>query len=231
MSTQLNPVRIISSGSEPFSDRQAAGKLLAAQLFGYRDSSPVVLGIPRGGVIIAAEIAGELKAELDIVLAHKLGAPHNSELAIGSVCEDGTLFVEKGIALYAGADNRYIQQEKKRQMLEMDRKVKLYRRILPRISLADRVVIVTDDGVATGATMQAALWAIRNEKPKKIVLALPVGPPDTVTRLDGAADETVCLKTPPYFQAIGQFYQQFPQVEDEELLEVLERENRRRNTR
>jgi putative phosphoribosyl transferase len=230
MGAQLNSVRIISSDSDPFSDRQAAGMLLAAQLLSYRDSSPVVLGIPRGGAIIAVEIARVLKAGLDIVLAHKLGAPHNSELAIGSVCEDGTLFIEKEIAIYAGADNRYIQQEKKRQLREIGRKVKLYRKILPRISLAERVVIITDDGVATGATMQAAFWAVRNEKPKKIVLALPVGPVETITRLAGATDETVCLKTPPYFHAIGQFYEQFPQVEDEELLEVLELENKRRNT-
>ena len=105
----------------------------------------------------------------------------------------------------------------------------MYRQVLPRISLAERVVIITDDGVATGATMQAALWAVRNEKPKKTVLALPVGPADTVSRLAGAADETICLKSPPYFHAIGQFYQQFPQVEDEELLEILRQERNRRD--
>jgi predicted phosphoribosyltransferase len=228
MTPHLNSVRIISRGSEPFSGRASAGKLLAAELQSYRGDKPAVLGVPRGGVIIAAEIALDLETDLDIVMAHKLQAPQNSELAIGAVCENGTHFVEKEIAFYGGANNEYILREKKQQMLEMDRKVKLYRSVLPKLTLAGRVVIITDDGVATGATMQAAIWAVWREKPKKVVLALPVGPPDTITRLSKAVDDTVCLKTPPYFQAIGQFYIEFPQVEDEELLMILQKEAKRR---
>jgi putative phosphoribosyl transferase len=228
MQAQAGKARVVSKSGEPFSDRVEAGKLLAEELKSYRDSRPVVLGIPRGGVIIAAEIARALETDLDIILSHKMVAPNNSELAIGAVCEDGTHFVINDIAFSVGADNRYIQQEKDRQMQGLAAKVKLYRAVLPKLALVDRVVIATDDGVATGSTMQAALWAIWKEKPKKVVLALPVGPPDTITCISNAADETVCLKTPRQFQAIGQFYKQFFQVEDGRLLEILRREYTRR---
>jgi putative phosphoribosyl transferase len=231
MEAQKGIIRVISKSSEPFDDRRQAGKLLADELQSYRRNNPVVLGIPRGGVIIASEIAHTLDCDLDIVLTHKLGAPNNSELAIGAVYEDGTHFVVNDIAFGVGADSQYVEQEKARQLKELSRKVKLYRAVLPRIPLADRTVIVTDDGVATGSTMQAAIWALWKEKPKTVVLALPVGPADTLACLSNAADETVCLKTPPMFQAIGQFYQEFPQVEDDTLLRLLEKENKRRKTK
>jgi putative phosphoribosyl transferase len=229
MQAQKGEVRIVSKSGEPFADRIEAGNLLAEQLQNYRDSKPVVLGIPRGGVIIAAEIAQSLNCDLDIILTHKLGAPHNSELAIGAVSEDGKHFIVNDIAFGSGADSSYIEQEKTRQLLELKRKVKLYRRVLPKISLKDRTVIVTDDGVATGSTMQAALWALWKEKPEKVILALPVGPAGVIDCLSNAADETVCLKTPRLFQAIGQFYTDFPQVEDDQLLRILQEERKRRN--
>jgi len=188
----------------------------------------VVLGIPRGGIIIANEIALNLDANLDIILTHKLGAPYNSELAIGAVSEDGRHFIVNDIAFGTRADNTYIEQEKGWQMQELQRKVKLYRAVLPKLPLADRTVIVTDDGVATGSTMQAAIWSIWREKPKKVVLALPVGPPDTVLCLSKGVDETICLKTPHDFQALGRFYQDFPQIEDEQLLKILQEEQKRR---
>ena len=156
------------------------------------------------------------------MLSHKLGAPANPELAIGAVCEDGTVFVVKELAQHTGADNDYIEQEKQRQLNEINRKVKLYRQFLPKLNLKDKVVVVTDDGVATGATMQAALWAVRKEKPAKLILALPVGPKDTVTYLSMDADETVCLKTPRSFRALGYFYVNFDQVQEDELLEILQ---------
>jgi predicted phosphoribosyltransferase len=231
MEARKGDLRIISKTGEPFEDRVEAGERLAEELQSYRDSYAVVLGIPRGGVIIAAEIAGGISADMDVILAHKLCAPGNSELAIGAVCEDGTDFIIKDIAFGAGADNRYIQLEKKRQQQELKRKIDMYRRVLPKIPLAGRTVIVTDDGVATGSTTQAALWAIWKEKPKRVVLALPVGPEDTLACLSHAADETVCLMAPPIFQAIGQFYQQFYQVEDEQVMQILEEESKRRTAR
>jgi predicted phosphoribosyltransferase len=224
-------LRVLSTGGEPFWDRVEAAQLLAAELNKYRDRKTVVVGIPRGGVIIACEIAKILSADMDMILTHKLGAPFNSELAVGAVCEDGTHFVNESIASHVGADDKYIKREKAVQLKDIVRRIKLYRGVLSRLPLAGRIVIATDDGVATGATMQAALWAIRKEKPAALILAVPVGPPDTIQRLSKDADETVCLKTPSDFQSLGRFYAEFNQVEDETLLEILEEESRRRNTR
>jgi predicted phosphoribosyltransferase len=231
----MGTLRIVSNSSQAFSSRMEAGDLLARQLEQIENRKSkienplVVLGIPRGGVVVAREIAHALQADLDMVLAHKLGAPGNPELAIGAVCEDGKLFLDEQISSYMGADDNYIKREKARQLQEIARRVKHYRKVLPKISLTDRVVIVTDDGVATGATMQAALWAVRQEAPQKIVAALPVGPEETLQKLSQDADETICLQAPPFFSAISQFYSYFNQVEDEELLEILQEEYKRRS--
>jgi putative phosphoribosyl transferase len=224
----MGTLRIVSDSGKPFDGRVEAGRLLAQQLQEYRGQKAVVLGIPRGGVIIAKQIAIELEADLDIVLAHKLGAPGNPELAIGAICEDGKLFIDERTSSYVGADENYIRQEKAQQLKEISRRVELYRKVLAKLSLKSRIVIITDDGVATGATMQAALWAVRQEKPQKIIAALPVGPMDSLERLSEDADETICLQAPPYFAALSQFYSLFTQVEDEELLQVLTAENIRR---
>lgn len=224
----MGTLRIISENEEPFSNRRQAGQLLAHQLKKLSGKNAVVLGIPRGGVIIANEIAITLKAELDIVLTHKLGAPGNKELAIGAISEKGHLFVNKSIAPYVGADEQYIEQEKKFQLQQISRKVQMYRAVLQKTELNERIVIVTDDGIATGATMQAAIWAIQQEKPKLIILALPVGPKDSVKRLAKDADETICLKTPPFFDALSRFFMEFGQVEDEQLLEILRQADERR---
>ncbi|MHC4370297.1 MAG: phosphoribosyltransferase [Planctomycetota bacterium] len=227
----MSNVRIISDSSEPFEDRKDAGEQLARQLENFRGRNPVVLGIPRGGVVIACEIAAALEAELDIILSHKLGAPLNPEFAIGAVFEDGTHFVNTKAALYTGADESYIQREKANQLDQMAHKAERYRKVLPKLDLVGRVVIVTDDGVATGASMRAALWAIRKQNPESLVLALPVGPEDTVMSLSEIADETVCLTTPPDFMALSRFYLRFGQVEDEEVLEILASESARRSVR
>lgn len=230
----MGTLRIVSDSSWVFSSRMEAGDLLAHQLENVeiRESKfqipLVVLGVPRGGVVVAREIAHTLQADLDMVLAHKLGAPGNPELAIGAVCEDGKLFLDEEISSYMGVDDDYIKREKSRQLQEIARRVKRYRSVLPKIPLAGRVAIVTDDGVATGATLQAALWAVRQENPKKIVAALPVGPQETLEKLSRDADETICLQAPPFFSAISQFYSYFNQVEDEELLEILQEESKRR---
>jgi len=230
----MGTLRIVSNSSRVFSSRMEAGDLLAHQLENVeiRESKfqipLVVLGVPRGGIVVAREIAHALQADLDMVLAHKLGAPGNPELAIGAVCEDGKLFLDEEISSYMGVDDDYIKREKSRQLQEIARRVKRYRSVLPKIPLAGRVAIVTDDGVATGATLQAALWAVRQENPKKIVAALPVGPQETLEKLSRDADETICLQAPPFFSAISQFYSYFNQVEDEELLEILQEESKRR---
>ncbi|TAN60892.1 phosphoribosyltransferase [bacterium] len=218
---------MISYSDEPFSGRVEAAKLLAGELTKFRAKNAVVLGIPRGGVVIAKEIAFALDARLDIVLTHKLGAPGNPELAIGAITEDGKIFLNEMLAGRLDAESVYLKQEKGRQLAVIKRRVEQYRKILAKVPLKDSITIITDDGVATGATMKAALWAARREHPKMLIAALPVGPQDTVRELSQDADEVVCLRSPSFFGAIGQFYLDFSQVEDEEVLEILKKEAER----
>ncbi len=224
----MGTLKILSNSHEPFSDRLEAARRLASELEKYRDKNAVVLGIPRGGVVVAAEIAEALHGDLDIVLTHKLGAPMNPELAIGAVCEDGKIFINQSIASYVGARNEYIESEKNSQLKAIGRRVEQCRGVLGKIGLEDRIVIVTDDGIATGATMEAALWAVRQERPKLLIAALPVGPDDSLHAIAESADETLCLQSPPYFGALGSFYLRFDQVEDFEMMEILRHEAERR---
>jgi len=217
----MGSLRIVSRGSQRFRDRAEAGALLAAELGQYRGDKAVVLGIPRGGMVVADELARALGAEVDIVLAHKLRTPGQAELAMGSVSEDGKLFLNMEVVQGLGIGEAYVQQEKERQMAEIARRTELFRQVRPKVDLAGRIVIVTDDGVATGATTQAALWAVRLEKPARLVAALPVGPEDTIARLAEDVDEMVCLRTPPFFSAVGQFYERFEPVDDEDVLKIL----------
>lgn len=217
----MGKIHIVSSAGEPFRDRAHAGQILSQKLseLGYKGG--VVLGIPCGGIVVAQEIANRLNAELDIVIAHKIGAPGNPEFAIGAVSENGQLFFDENLASRVGASNTYIQQECARQLSEIKRHQELIRSAVPKISLAGQVVIVTDDGIATGATMQAALWAVRQENPEKLIAALPVGPENSPPKLTNYADEVICLQVPPYFDAVGRFYLEFDQIEDQEVLEIL----------
>jgi len=219
--------RIISHSGDPFVDRAEAGRLLAAELAERRGQKVVVLGIPRGGIIVAREVARALEGELDVVLAHKLGAPNQAELAVGSVAEDGKLFLNDTVVRDLGVGDEYIEQEKGRQLAQLQRRIAMIRKVRPKVSLKGKTVIVTDDGVATGATTQAALWAVRVEKPAYLIAAMPVGPEDTIERLAGDVDEMICLRTPALFAAVGQFYQRFYPVEDEDMLRVLRDEYRR----
>jgi putative phosphoribosyl transferase len=181
-----------------------------------------VLGIPRGGVVIAAEIADCLAAELDIVLSRKIGAPGNPELAIGAVSEDGRLFLDERLTARLGVSREFIARQQAGQLEEIGRRVALFRASRPKVPLRDRIVIIADDGLATGATMQAALWAVRRDRPGSVIVAVPVGAAETVERLAASADELLCLRAPEDFGAVGRFYRQFDQVSDEEVLEILE---------
>ena len=227
----MGTLRVISHSDEACLDRQEAGRLLGDVLAAGRENvqvSVVVLGIPRGGLLVAREIGRRLGAELDIALARKLGAPGNPELAIGAVAEDGHCFLDEELTRWTGADERYIQQEKARQIQEISRRLSRFRQARPKVSLQGKEVIITDDGAATGATMQAALWCARAEAPAKLVAALPVAPPDTLQRFATAADEVVCLRAPSFFQAVGQFYRDFEQTDDEEVLEILRQQMERK---
>lgn len=225
----MSKARVISYSDKPFADRVEAAKLLAKELREFRGKNAVVLGIPRGGIVIAREIASALEARLDIVLTHKLGAPGNPELAIGAITEDGKIFLNEMLTSRMDVESVYLKQEKERQLAVIKLRVEQYRKILAKAPLKDSIIIITDDGVATGATMKAALWAARQEHPRALIAALPVGPQDTMRELAQDADEVVVLRSPSFFGAIGQFYLDFSQVEDEEVLEILREERELRN--
>ena len=222
-------LRILSTDNTPFQDRFEAGRLLADELKEYEGKKAAVLGIPRGGVVIAREIAHRIKGDLDLVLAHKLGAPGNPELAVGAVVEGGKIFLDPAVESALGIGEDYIRQESRNQFEVIKTRSGQYRHILEKTPLKNRIVIITDDGAARGLTMQAALWAARAEKPKKLICALPVAPVSAVGVMAKYADEVICLRCPEEFYALGQFYLDFQQVEDEDILNMLSAEaNQRR---
>ncbi len=223
-------LRIVSRSSRPFHDRREAGQLLAREISNLRGAGTVVLGIPRGGIVVADELARELDAALDIIIARKMRAPGYPELAIGAVAEDGNVFLNEMLVAELGIDKDYIEGERINQMEEIGQRARLVRRVLPKIDLQGKTVIVTDDGVATGATTLASIWAARREKPAKLVTAIPVGAEHTLVSLARDVDEMVALRAPPDFMAVGQFYSRFQQVTDEEVLAILEGEDRRRSS-
>ncbi len=214
-------IRVVSRSSEPFADRSQAGKLLAAELAQYKGKDPVVLGVPRGGIVVAREIADALGGVIDVVLAHKLGTPGHPELAMGSVSENGKVFLNQDVISSVGINRDSVESEKDRQLAQIRLRIDKIRKIRPKIAFKDRIVIVTDDGIATGATTQAALWAVAAEKPQWLVAAIPVAPEDTIIKLAHLVDEMVCLRAPPLFYAVGQFYSRFDAVEDDEMLGIL----------
>jgi putative phosphoribosyl transferase len=204
-----------------FRDRVEAGRRLAEMLHPYGDRRPVVLAIPRGGVVVAHEVAQALGAPMDIIVPRKIGAPGNPELAIGAVAEDGTRILDDRLIRHMDVPEGYLVDESRRQIEEIERRMRRYRGDEPSIPLEGRVVIIIDDGVATGATIRAAIHSVRRRRPASIVVATPVGPMETVGKLREDADDVVCLSTPEPFYAIGHFYRDFSQVSDEEVVRIL----------
>lgn len=203
-----------------FANRNAAAEQLAEALSEYRGRNPLVLAIPRGAVPMAKIIAEKLGGEMDVVLVRKLRAPGNPEYAIGSVDESGWAYIAPQAAS-VGADEDYLKRETATQIETMRKRRAQYTPVRPPIDPAGRVVIVIDDGLATGSTMIAALHALRAKNPEELVCAVPVAPPDTLEKIRGKADRIVCLSSPLSFFAVGQFYMDFQQVEDEEVIEIL----------
>ncbi len=208
-----------------FENRAEAGKKLAAGLQDLRGKDTIVLAVPRGGIAVAYEVACALDAPLDVYIARKLTAPGNEELALGAVASDGTIVLDAALMRQMGVSQRYMQGEMDRQRGEIMRRLSLYRTQRPLPQLRGKTVIVVDDGVATGSTILVALRSLRKQQPGTLVLAVPVGPPDVIARLQGEADRVVCLAQPEDFFAVGQFFADWTQLSDQDVTEIL---NRRR---
>lgn len=203
-----------------FVDRSDAAEKLAEKLLPYRGRNPLVLAIPRGAVPMGKIIADRLEGELDVVLAHKLGAPCSPEYAIGAIVESGWTYLPPETAMMSISTD-YIEQEKARQLEAIRKKRAQYTPLRKSVNPAGRIVIIVDDGLATGATMIAALSAIREQNPAKLVCAVPVAAPDSLEKVTHLADSVACVCAPDNFNAVGQFYRNFQQVEDDEVETIL----------
>lgn len=205
-----------------YQDRVDAGRRLGRALERYRGADTLVLGVPRGGVVVAAEVARALQAPLDVVIARKIGAPQQPELAIGAVVsgEGGVLLDERSIH-YLHVSREFIEQETQRQVAEIRRQMALYRGGRPELEVRGKTVLVVDDGIATGYTLRAALVALRRQAPRRLVVAVPVGPATACEEFRELADEVVCLRRPEPFVAVGAWYADFGQTEDAEVIRLL----------
>jgi putative phosphoribosyl transferase len=207
-----------------FPNRIEAGRQLAEKLDKYAGLKDViVLGLPRGGVPIGYEVAKRLRAPLDVFTVRKLGVPGFEELAAGAIASGGVRVLNEDVMRAIPHADEVIEAVTARETAELERREQIYRQGRPPPELRDRIVILVDDGLATGATMRAAVKALRQRGAAKIVVAVPVGPPDTCREIEKEADETVCLSTPAFFQAVGQYYEDFSQTSDEDVRELLAR--------
>ena len=204
-----------------FRDRNHAAAELAAALGRYRGKKPLVVGIPRGGVVLAAAIARELGGDLDVVLVHKLRHPRSPEVAVGAVDETGQVYLNEAARGAREVSRRYLEDETARQGVALQARRNVYSPVRPPVDPRGRVVIVVDDGLATGATMKAALQSLRDRGAARLVAAVPVAPHGSIETLDPLTDEVVCLESPGYFHAVSQAYERFAQVEEEEVIRLL----------
>jgi putative phosphoribosyl transferase len=210
--------------AERFQNRTDAGRQLAGALTRYAGRNDVVvLGLPRGGVPVAYEIASALDAPLDVFIVRKLGLPGHEEFGIGAIASGGTRVVDESVLEAYGVDPETLDRITTKELRELERRERLYRDGRPFAALENRVVILVDDGLATGSTMRAAVAALREKRPREIVIAAPVGARETCSAMTAIADEVVCLETPDPFYAVGLWYVDFEQTDDEEVHELLER--------
>jgi predicted phosphoribosyltransferase len=213
------------NGFNRFTDRTEAGERLGEAIRERGIDADLVLAIPRGGLPLGRAVADALDAPLDVVVAKKIGAPGNPEYAVGAVASDGSVWRNEEAFDHRGIDEEYFQRRRAEEAENARRKAERYRDGGPDPDIAGKTVVVVDDGVATGSTVRACLRQLRDTDAGRIILAVPVGPPETVRELEEIADEVVCLETPSQFVGVGGFYERFDQVSDEEAMAYLERES------
>jgi putative phosphoribosyl transferase len=207
-----------------FLDRTEAGRALAGSLTRYRaDPKAIVLALPRGGVPVGYEVAAALSLPLDVLVVRKLGLPSQPELAMGAVASGGALVLNENVVRYLPPGSAAIEQVKARELQELGRRERAYRGDRPALQVRGLTGVLVDDGLATGATMEAAVLALRSLAARRIVVAVPVASIEARERIAALADEVVCLQTPPYFSSVGQWYERFDQTEDHEVHDLLER--------
>jgi predicted phosphoribosyltransferase len=204
-----------------FRDRTEAGHSLAKSLDGRKLRNPLVLAIPRGGVAVGSALARDLRADLDVILSRKLRAPSQPELGVGAIAENGEIYINPELASYVREMNDYLQHECRRQIAEIRRRRQLVRAAGSPAPIEGRSVIVTDDGIATGSTMIAALQSLKGRRPYEVIVAVPVASPERLEEVRHWCDEVICLAAPAGFRAVGQFYEQFPQLEDSDVVRLL----------
>jgi putative phosphoribosyl transferase len=216
-----------------FQNRAEAGRRLAARLaeLGESGGQPLVLALPRGGVPVAAPVARELNGELDVLVVRKLGLPGHAELAMGAVAAGGVRVLNEDVVRSFAVPPDAIEHVAERELEELDRRERLYRGDLPPLSVEGREVVLVDDGLATGATMRVAVSALRKRNVARVLVAVPVAAPDVCRALDQEADQAVCLETPEPFIAVGRWYRDFPQTDDEEVRRLLSESARRESVR
>ncbi len=209
-----------------FRDRTEAGLRLAEALDHLREADPIILALPRGGVVVAAAVARALEAPLDVLVVRKLGAPMQPEFGFGAISGDVCILDDHTVRVL-GLSDEEIHRVVEAERAELRRREAIYREGLGGLNVAGRTVVLIDDGLATGGTARAAVQALRQMQPARIVLAVPVAPPETAAHLAGEVDELVCLTAPPDFQAVGRWYQYFDQTSDAEVLDLLRQARRR----
>lgn len=204
-----------------FQSRESAGRLLGEKLATWPLRDPLILGIPRGGVVTAAAMAERLGADMDVVLAHKLRAPHQPELAIGAIGEDGEVYLNPRSEGVPGVTPAYLEGERQKQLAEIQRRRQLYRGVQPAAAMEGRSVIITDDGMATGSTMFAALEVAKSHQPHELIVAVPVAPAEQLPVLHEYCDHLIALHAPATFWSVGQFYESFAPVSDDQVVKLL----------
>jgi len=218
----MNHVRKAKRMTRVFEDREDAGRALAKALAAYRGAADcIVLALPRGGVPVAFEIAQALGLPLDVLVVRKLGLPSQPELAMGAIASGGAIVLNEDVLRFAAGRREDLEQVRRHEQAELERRERKYRGDRPPLAMAGRVGILVDDGLATGATMEAAVRSLRALGAKRVVVAVPVASTEALDRIEAVADEVICLETPPYFSAVGQWYRDFDQTSDAEVEDLL----------